>query len=327
MYYYQMQPIAIKISKFRKFKILMVILLLLAVPAIPAPAPGTIWPEGVYMTTIPLKRAGRLFMIEVVIDGITGNLIFDTGASKLVLNSTYFRNAWTISGTDAGGVTGGAGTVRRTTVKKLQLPGLTYCGLTADVTNLGHIENRRGVKVLGLFGSCMLRDMEAVIDLAHNQLLLYRLDRSGKRIGSASGSFKADVSAKMQVVQDVIFVNAIIGTKQLNFCLDTGAESNMLSSTAPKKVMSTVSILRRSDLSGVAGQNSDLLYGSLGDFTLGGRQFRGMQALIASMEEMSAYYNIPVDGMLGYDFFEQGTVSINLVTRVMGIAFRKGGAP
>lgn len=266
-------------------------------------------------------------MIEAVIDGITGNLIFDTGASKLVLNSTYFRNSWTISGTDAGGVTGAAGTVRRTAVKKLQLPGLTYTALTADVTNLGHIENRRGVKVLGLFGSCMLRDMEAVIDIAHNQLLLYRLDRSGKRIGSASGSFKADVVAKMQVVQDVVFINAVIGTKQLNFCLDTGAESNMLSSAAPKKVMSTVSILRRSDLRGVAGQNSDMLYAALGDFTLGGRQLSGMQTLIASMDEMSSYYNFPVDGMLGYDFFEQGTVSINLVTRVMGIAFRKGGTP
>src|SRR5512138_3041409 len=100
MYYCGMQPIVFKISKFRKFKILIITLLLLALPAIPATAPGTIWPEGVYMTTIPLKRAGRLFMIEVVIDGITGNLIFDTGASKLVLNSTYFRNSWTISGTD-----------------------------------------------------------------------------------------------------------------------------------------------------------------------------------------------------------------------------------
>jgi hypothetical protein len=302
-------------------------MLLTAIPAIPAPSAGIIWPDGIYMTNIPLKRAGRLFVLEASIDGVTGNLIFDTGASRLVLNSTYFRNYWSVKGTDAGGVTGSAGSVRRTSVKKFQLSGLTYLNIPADVADLGHIENRRGVKVLGLFGSSMLRDMESVIDLAANQLKLYRLDRSGKRIGSASGTFNADLITKVQIVQDVVFITATIGTKELNFCLDTGAESNMLSSNAPKKVMSTVSILRRSDLRGVAGQGSDMLYAALGDFNLENRKITGMQAILASMEEMSAFYNFQVDGMLGYDFFEKGIISLNPVTREMGIQFRKGGTP
>jgi len=41
--------------------------------------------------TIPLKRAGRLFLIEATIDDQEGNLVFDTGSSGLVLNKTYFR--------------------------------------------------------------------------------------------------------------------------------------------------------------------------------------------------------------------------------------------
>ncbi len=40
---------------------------------------------------IPLKQAGRLFLIEARIDDQEGNLIFDTGATGLVLNRTYFR--------------------------------------------------------------------------------------------------------------------------------------------------------------------------------------------------------------------------------------------
>jgi predicted aspartyl protease len=304
----------------------LILLLLLAVPAIPAPSPGTLWPEGIYMTTIPLKRAGRLFILEANIDGVAGNFIFDTGSSRLVLNSTYFRNYWTLKGTEAGGVTGPAGTVRRAAVKKLQVSGLNYLNVTADVADLGHIENRRGVKVLGLFGSNMLRDMEVVIDIARNQLRLYRLDRSGKRIGAASGRFEADLTAKVRTVQDVIFISATIGQKELNFCLDTGAESNILSSSAPRKVMNTVSILGRSDLRGVSGQGSDMLYAALGDFNLGERKISGMQTLIASMDNMSAFYDCQVDGMLGYDFFEQGEISINLVTQEMGIVFRKGGA-
>ncbi len=314
--------------KIRTSLSLLIIFTLVGLPAIPLPGPGTIWPEGIYMTTIPLKRAGRLFLLEANVDGVTGNFILDTGSSLLVLNSTYFRNSWTVSGSEAGGMTGSAGAVRRTSVKKLQLSGLTYAGVTANVANLGHIENRRGIKVLGLFGCNMLHDMEAVIDISKNQLRLYRLDKSGKRIGQSSGNFRADFRSGFRVVQDVVFINAVIGGKEMNFCLDTGAESNILSSSAPKKVMSTVTILRRSDLLGVAGQgNTDLLYAALGDFNLGNRRIEGMQALLASMDDMSSFYNTQVDGMLGYDFFEQGEISLNLVTRELGIAFRKGGNP
>jgi len=52
--------------------------------------------------TIPLKRAGRLFLIEAQVDGQIGNLVFDTGASGLVLNRTYFRKYVTEESRPAG---------------------------------------------------------------------------------------------------------------------------------------------------------------------------------------------------------------------------------
>ena len=302
-------------------------LLLLLAPALMAPVPGVIWPEGVYMASIPLKKAGRLFMLEATIDGVTGNLILDTGASGLVLNSTYFRNYYTVNNSAAGGVTGLTGEIRKTTVKRLEYSGLLYTNVGADVANLGHIENRRGVKVLGLLGSSMLRNMEVVIDIAGSQLRLYRLDKSGQRIGSTRSPFKPDITTRIQLIRDVIFLKATIGNKELNFCFDTGAESNMLCSDAPNAVMNTVSILRRSDLQGVSGGRSDVLYATLGDFSLGSRKITGMQALISNLCEMSSLYECQVDGMLGYDFLEQGVISVNMVTRQMGIIFRKGGTP
>lgn len=59
---------------------------------------------------IPMKRSGRLFLIEAMADGESGNLVFDTGANGLVLNSTYFRNH--VKSVRAGsiGITGTTGT-------------------------------------------------------------------------------------------------------------------------------------------------------------------------------------------------------------------------
>lgn len=274
---------------------------------------------------IPLKRIGRLFMIEAKIDNTVGNFLFDTGAAQLVLNSTYFRKYMTTNGGEGGGITGTTGALQHVQIKKLDVAGLLYSNMMADITDLGHIENRRGVKVLGLFGVCMLKGMEMVIDINHNELRLYRLDKTGNRMAVQKNEFRADVTEKVELYHNILFVKARIGGKLLDFCLDTGAESNVLNSFASKKVLSTVTILRRSDLMGVGSGEAEVLLGKLNDFVLGEYPIRDMQTIIASLDALAASYGYPIDGMLGYDFFEKGEVCINLVKNELKISFTKTG--
>jgi predicted aspartyl protease len=274
---------------------------------------------------IPLKRIGRLFLIEAKIDNTVGNFLFDTGAAQLVLNSTYFRKYMTTNGGEGGGITGTTGAIQHVQIKKLDIAGLVYNDLTADVTDLGHIENRRGVKVLGLFGVCMLKGMEMVIDINQNELRLYRLDKTGNRMSVQKTEFRADVTEKIELYHNILFVKVRIGGKLLDFCLDTGAESNVLNSFASRKVLSTVTILRRSDLMGVGSGEAEVLLGKLNDFVLGEYPIRDMQTIIANLDELSASYGYPIDGMLGYDFFEKGEVCINLVKNELKISFTKTG--
>jgi hypothetical protein len=65
------------------------------------------WNQITDSVIIPLKRAGNLILIETVIDGVSGNLIFDSGASSiLVLNKTWFRTHKRIGNKSATGITG-----------------------------------------------------------------------------------------------------------------------------------------------------------------------------------------------------------------------------
>jgi predicted aspartyl protease len=274
---------------------------------------------------IPLKRVGRLFLMEARIDDLVGNFLFDTGAAQLVLNSTYFRKYMTINDAEGGGITGSTGAIERTRIKKLDVGGLLYTDLTADVTSLGHIENRRGVKILGLFGLSLLNGLEMVIDVNHNELRLYRLDKTGNRISPLKNEFRTDVTEKVELYHNILFIKVRIGGKPLDFCLDTGAESNVLNSYAPKKVLSTVTILRRSDLMGVGSGEAEVLLGNLNDFVLGEHSIPNMQTIIASLDALSASYGYPIDGMLGYDFFEKGEICINLVKNELKISFSKSG--
>jgi predicted aspartyl protease len=279
---------------------------------------------AVQSLVIPLRRAGKLFLIEAKIDDQTGNFIFDTGASGIVLNSTYFRRYFTTAN-DGGGITGGSGKIGRTIVKWIQIPGMSYENITADVADLSHLENRRGVKVLGLFGISLLKNCEIIIDFNRNELYLYGLDKTGKRLDTRDPEFRADMVQKIEVYHDVMFMKATIGGKVLNFCLDTGAESNVISSSAPKKILNSLTILRRSDLLGVGKATSDALLCSLNDLSVGGRKLPEMNAIIADLGDMSAFFGYAVDGMLGYDFFGMGKVSVNLRSHEIKFSFDKTG--
>ena len=87
--------------------------------------------------------------------------------------------------------------------------------------------------------------------------------------------------------------------------------------------MNTVSITRRSGLVGSGQASSESLYGTLNDFSMAGRQIPRMQAIITNLDNMSAAFGFTIDGMLGYDFFEQGQICINLVRLEIKVCFNK----
>jgi len=277
--------------------------------------------------TIPLKRAGRLFVMEGTVNGVTGNFILDTGASGLVLNKTYFRNSIVVDDEEGGGVTGSTGTIERIHVVKMMISDLTYNNIAADVTSLGHLENRRGVKILGLFGMSLLQQIEMVVDFRNNELQVYKVDKNGNRAGQKSPEVKFDVIGKISIYRNILFVKAEIGGKELDFCLDTGAESNILHSGAPKQALNTVTITRRSSLRGAGPDKGEILIGTLSEFRFGNQQLGPMETAVYSLTAMSRKYGCPIDGMLGYDFFMKGKIFINLIKKEMGICLKTEEKP
>ena len=273
---------------------------------------------------IPLKRAGRLFLIEAKVEDQTGNLVFDTGANGLVLNATYFRDHAKTGGSNTIGITGAVGVVEQISISRIELPEITYKNVRADVTNLGHIENRRGIKILGLIGFSMMKNLEIVIDAKHNQLILIRIDKAGRRTNSAGGEFKADYMQRIENNTNILFLKGKIAGRNLNFCFDTGAETNAISSDSNKSVLNTLTITRRSVLKGAGSTGSEVLFGRMNDFAMGEKQIREMETIITNLDALSDAFGTKIDGMLGYNFLEQGIVCINFVKKQFGIRFIKG---
>jgi hypothetical protein len=193
--------------------------------------------------------------------------------------------------------------------------------VNADITDLGHIEKARNTKILGFFGLDLLCEFEVVLDLKNSVMELHRLDYYGNRLSKQSQQLAYDLDLAVRTEQDVMFVDAMISNRKLTFCLDTGAEANVISSHLPNRVLNTISIFRRSSLKGVGSQSVEVLYGTMGDFSLDGRRFPEMNVIITNLNAMSESYNIRIDGMLGCDFFEKGIFSFNLRKKYLSISF------
>jgi hypothetical protein len=292
------------------------------------PLHDVIWAEytldsDAAVATIPLKRAGNLILMEAIIDSIHGNLILDTGSAAMVLNSIYFRQQAKMETVQAGGITGAAASVSRSGVAHMQLSQLSFSRVQCNIADLGHLERARNVKILGFFGLSLFANFEVVLDLQQNILHLYPINFRGNRMAGAEKAPRFDLVVPARVESSVIFIDGVINNRKLTFCLDTGAESNVISSNLSNNILATIDIHRRSTLKGATSQQVEVLYGTMNDFSIEKTSIPGMNTIITNLNAMSNFFGVRIDGMLGCDFLEKGIFHINLKKQQLGIIFRK----
>jgi predicted aspartyl protease len=273
---------------------------------------------------LPFSRAGNLILIKAKADAIEGSFILDTGAPGLILNMTYFRDypvSESYSGEEGGGITGSVSGYGHTLIKKLSFGAVNYFKVEADRINLGHIENSKGIKILGLLGVQLFKQFEMIIDYENSVIHLHHITKKdGKQYRH---SMLADTSAYSEFPIDVahnkILAYGKVGNKKLTFLVDTGAESNVIDSRLSENVLDNVVITRRMVLNGAGNKKVDALYGDMNNLLMGNRALKTMPVLVTNLEKMCYAYDKCLDGMLGFDFLSMHKIGFNFVKRKMYI--------
>jgi hypothetical protein len=273
--------------------------------------------------TTSFSRAGNLIMVKAKADSIEGNFILDTGCPHLVLNLTYFRHY--ISNHDEtgerSGVTGSIAAVTQATVLKFQFGNVKYYRLEADLVNLGHIENSKGVKVIGLLGMSLLRQFEMIIDYETNLIHFHKIGR--KESNSYRHEMLNDTAAyhifPFDLIEDRIMVRTELAGKKIRLIIDSGAESNILDSRLPDKVFENVFITGRVLIAGAGNKKVEALQGEWKNIKLGNQQIASLPVVVTNLEKTCFSYSGCVDGILGFDFMSLQKIGFNFVTRKMYI--------
>lgn len=200
-------------------------------------------------------------------------------------------------------------------VKKLSFGGFEYTEVNAHRINLGHIENSRGIKILGLLGSGLFSRFEMLIDYENEVIHLHRVAKSEKmNYKSIYSNESAGYSIlPMQVLDGKLLMKAMIGKQKLNFVLDTGAEVSILDSRLSGAVFETVVMERKITLTGTSAKKTEAWYGRVKQVTLGPVKLTDFEVLITSLKSMSDAFGRSIDGMLGYSFLSKQKIAINFV--------------
>ncbi|MBL7751559.1 MAG: aspartyl protease family protein [Chitinophagaceae bacterium] len=269
---------------------------------------------------IPFSRAGNLILVKAKADTTEGNFILDTGCPHLVLNTTYFRQ-YPVQESDGegNGATTGTFFIQQTRVADFSFGGNHFYHTDADLTDLGSIENSRGIKVLGLIGVELLRKFELIIDYENNLIYLHRLDRKGTSVFEQDQL--ADTAAyqvvPIRIMDNRIMVESQVGGKKLRLVIDSGSEANLLDSRLPEKVFAEVSITGRTTMMGVGGKRIDVLKGELNTLHIGGVDIPQMKVLVTNLERTCFSHAGCVDGVLGFDFLSLKKIGFNFVKNKM----------
>jgi hypothetical protein len=272
---------------------------------------------------LPFNRVGKLIVLKARVDTTEGNFILDTGAPNLVLNMTYFRDypMEVQSDGEQTSIAGRGDYIYKTMVKELTFGVMLFHRLEADITNLGNIENARGLKVLGLLGLNLFLQCEMFIDFEKNQIYLRRI---GKK-ESASYSHKLlDDTAQYRVFpieytgKRMITTTEVAG-KKLKLVIDCAAESNIIDSRLPDKIMELITITSRVKLAGPGDNKVDALYGNLASMKIGTQLLENLPVVIINLEYTCFNDDLCINGVLGFDFLSQHKIGFNFVKRKMYI--------
>jgi len=276
---------------------------------------------------VPLRIVNNLILIEAEVEGQRGSFVLDTGAPYLVLNLTYFRHKYKPGHPlgSAGGITGKGTQIAKAAVDEFNIRQLRYKRLLVDVIPLGHIENSRGVKILGLLGLSLFTEYEVELDIRNAVMFLRKVNRRGERFSNQLGIERVGKpqTISMLSVSNIMAIEVLVQNRKLRFCIDTAAEYSVLSTTNSRQVLAGVTVQSRKRLLGSSAVSTEVLFGELAEIKIGIKTIKKLPVVVTSLVPMSDAFNYHIDGMLGFDFLQRGVVWFNVNKRELSILYHE----
>ena len=145
-----------------------------------------------------------------------------------------------------------------------------------------------------------------------NQITLSKIDKLGNKIDEKVYLEKIIDSIDFILKNHSIILKGQVHNQSVKFALDSGAEYNQINKSVNKKVLKFFKPKKRLILSGASDDNIEVLAGKLHRVKLSETIYFGpMHTVLTNLRKMNEAFGTEVDGVLGYEFFQQKRTIIN----------------
>ncbi len=170
--------------------------------------------------SIPFAMHSGLMVVEVVVDGLRGNYIFDTGCAEIILNQKPTTGLYQFATVEAEQK---ADILR---IKHLQIADLAIAEVDVYALDLDPLVGAMSIKIDGILGWSYFSEGSLSIDFKNN-VIHYSLNDRGIKV-DMDRKYRM-VSLPVEVLSDEsLIVSAEVDGKPIRCILDTGANVNAL---------------------------------------------------------------------------------------------------
>ncbi len=265
---------------------------------------------------LPFVKVGNLILVEAEVHGIKGQFVLDTGTPTLWLNSIYFEETAGIVFTDKVASINGKTHQVSILITSLKMHGLKK-GVDALIVDLSHIENNKGLKIMGLIGQSIFKNYEVLFDLPNYTIQLVPVDRRGNRLVEVAMVYNNEIPFEMKGHLPIFPVE--INGQSLLFGFDSGAECNVINSGFAKKLSANSTWSRTATVS-TGWETKQVMAYRIPGLKIDFLDFKPMLTVFSPLQIIND--KVPgkdMDGLIGMELLIQQKISVNFRKKVLYI--------
>ena len=267
--------------------------------------PSAMAPPEVSMVRVPIRICDGVPVVTVAIDGQTCNMIFDTGAPDVILNSKYFGNNVNEMATGISlGVVGSDASRGVHRVGSMDMGGLMLGETSIVTSDLSNLESG-GIAVHGILGQNFYKDFDVLFDYKNKEIVLLNPEVTHQWLQNERYHYWA-VTGVMK--RHLLAFDCQVGGTSVVLAFDSGAQSNLLSEDWPKSHPSSVKRIKKATLIGYGDGEASIITGKT-SLTMAGRTFKRLQTAFSDVSFLQEF--VGIDGLFGSEVLKSRKILIS----------------
>lgn len=265
---------------------------------------------------IPFKIKEKFIMVNVMINKVERQFIFDSGSPITNLNSTYYQgnndSAQMLFKPNAAGITMGNFRVSEFHLDELDFYGFKIINQKLLTLELSHLLKNRSKKnaVFGMIGFDIIKDFDILYDYYNKQITLINPDEFDNYF---KNNIKNLTFKKFPLEMDVHLpiIEVEINGRILKLAIDCGGNTNLIDDDLIPVLKKELKKIKNAELVGVTNNPKQTKRAIVKNMFLGTRKIKNSLTVFTDISHLKKVMKIKIDGLLGYPFLSKQKILIS----------------